>query len=196
MQAPFPFWLRDVFESSDDIVYVLDEDLRIADCNSCWDKFAAENGGVGLALSDIRGRKIFEFIPTVLWGFYKKQYAEVRRSAQWLGFDYECSSPERIRLFHMSMKWVAGYGTIVVNSHFPSGRGLLPPAPQTVKESLYTDSFGSISMCAHCRQTQRQDQPELWEWIPQFVRDYGKRPVEHALCPPCRTYFYPPATLT
>lgn len=196
MESPFPFWLREIFSSSDDIACVLDDDLRISDCNPCWDRFADDNGGVGISLAEIRGRNIFEFIPMALWDFYKQRYADVRQSAQWLGFDYECSTPDILRLFHMSMKWVAGCGIIVVNSRLSQRRGVVPDSHVNVDLRLYRDDGGVTTMCAHCRKAQRRDRPDNWDWVPQFIRDYAARAIEHALCPPCRSYFYPSTPLT
>ncbi len=190
MPIPITTWVRDILNHEDDVVYVLDQHLRIEGCNPAWDRFAQANGGIGISTADVRGHLIFEFIPEGLRPFYQEKYLLTLRTRQWVGFDYECSTSDKFRLFHMAMHSIGDSGLLVVNSYVPSRRGTLETNPNSAKEALYLSPDGSVTMCAHCRKTQRLDWPSQWERVPQFVL---KPPaaVNHDLCPACNAYFYP-----
>jgi len=79
MSYQVPIWVQEVFETDQDVLYLLDADLRIAECNLGWDKFAAEHGGVGISRDEVRGRSIFDYIADALVPFYQDKYAEALR---------------------------------------------------------------------------------------------------------------------
>ena len=87
MSYQVPSWVQEVFETDRDVLYLLDAKFRIMECNLGWDKFAAENGGVGISRAEVRGRNVFEFIPEVLERFYQDKYSEALRVEHWIGFD-------------------------------------------------------------------------------------------------------------
>jgi len=183
-------WVHDILETEADVVCLLDPKLHIDRCNPGWDRFAAENGGTGVSSADVRGRYIFDFIPDVLVTFYEQKYSTALHSPGWTGFDYSCNSPEVFRVFHMSMHPVEGSYLLVVNSQLADQRSPLPARNSRVPESAYVSPDGVITMCAHCRRTRQEQQPRTWEWVPQFVRDPGRR-ASPGLCPMCVGYFYP-----
>jgi len=190
MTYQVPSWIQEVFETADDVLYLLDSDLRIAECNLGWDKFAAENGGVGISRAEVRGRQIFEFVPEVLVRFYQEKYAEALRVGHWIGFDYECSSPDVFRQFHMALRSIESSGLLVVNSYLPNQRAPLASVTEALADAAYVTPGGMIIMCAHCRRTRRQDGSNTWDWVSRFLRDTGRR-VSHGLCPRCTSYLYP-----
>lgn len=191
MAERFPSWVRVIVANEqDDIVYVLNPDLRIAECNSAWDRFAEANGGVGISREEVRGRYIFDCIPDVLVTFYERKYSEALRNRGWSGFDYECSSPEVFRLFHMAMHPVQKSGLLVVNSHLTNQPSPLPMRDAKMPESVYVSADGVITMCANCRRTRREERANVWDWVPRFLRE-TQRKISHGLCPTCVAYFYP-----
>jgi hypothetical protein len=190
MSYQVPSWVQEVFETDQDVLYLLDGDLCIAECNLGWDKFAAANGGVGISRKEVRGRSIFEFIPEVLTEFYEKKYTEARHAAHWIGFDYECSTPDVFRQFHMAMRSVEYSGLLVVNSYLPDQRTPLTSPNQALADTAYVSPGGMITMCAHCRRTRRQDDSNTWDWVSRFLRDTGRK-TSHGLCPRCTSYLYP-----
>lgn len=52
----------------------------------------------------------------------------------------------------------------------------------------YVDGNELISMCSHCRRTQRTDDGS-WEWVPACVAEQADE-VSHGLCPVCLEYHY------
>jgi PAS domain-containing protein len=190
MSVQIPSWIQEVFETEQDVLFLLDAEMRIAECNLGWDKFAAANGGVGIARAEVRGRNIFEFIPEVLVRFYQDKYSEALRSGHWIGFDYECSTPDAFRLFHMGLRSIEDSGLLVVNSHLPDQRAPLAIPKEVLADAAYVSPGGMITMCAHCRRTRRRDDTNTWDWVPRFLRDTGIK-VSHSLCPRCTKYLYP-----
>jgi hypothetical protein len=185
-----PSWVQEVFETDHDVLYLLDADLRIAECNLGWDKFAAENGGVRISRAEVRGRPVFDFIPQVLVRFYQDKFAEALRVGHWIGFDYECSTPDVFRQFHMALRAVESSGLLVVNSYLPNQRAPLNATNQALADAAYVSPGGMLTMCAHCRRTRRQDGSNTWDWVSRFLRDTGRK-TSHGLCPRCTSYLYP-----
>jgi hypothetical protein len=190
MSYQVPSWVQQVFETDRDVLYLLDANLCIAECNLGWDKFAAENGGVGISRVAVLGRNIFEVIPEVLVRFYQDKYAEALRAGHWIGFDYECSAPDVFRQFHMALRSVENSGLLVVNSYLPNQRTPLTAPNEAKANEIYLSPSGMITMCAHCRRTRRQDNTNTWDWVSRFLRDTGRK-VSHGLCPRCTSYLYP-----
>jgi hypothetical protein len=99
----FPSWIMESDVWQQDVIYLLDDELRFVDCNPAWETFAADNGGRGISRQEVRGRLILDFVPDVLRKFYVHKYWFARRAEGQTHFDYDCSSPEKIRLFRMTM---------------------------------------------------------------------------------------------
>ena len=190
MSFQVPSWIQEVFETDQDVLYLLDADLRIADCNLGWEKFAAENGGIGISRAEVRGRWIFDFIPEVLVRFYQEKFSEALRAGHWIGFDYECSTPDAFRQFHMALRSIQPSGLLVVNSYLPNQRAPFAFPDEAMADSAYVSAGGMITMCAHCRRTRRQNDLDTWDWVSRFLRNTGRK-VSHGLCPRCTAYLYP-----
>ena len=182
------------FEDDPSVVYVLDDDLRLAYCNKAWDEFAEHNGGAHLRRVEQLGNPVLDAISEPLKTFYgsvfERSLAEQQPWEHW----YECSSPECYRGFHMQvLPLQAPPRLIVVNSlvvekaHQRIGR-----APLT---AVYRSTEGLIGMCMHCRRTRRTEEGDIWDWVPEFL---AKPPdnVSHGLCPSCFRYYYPEVAST
>lgn len=188
MASHFPSWITQSAGWNEDIVYLLDDELRFVDCNSGWDSFAAQNGGRGISRTEILGRLILDYIPDVLRTFYVHKYWYAKRSEGWTEFDYHCSSPEKIRLFRMAMIR-AGDGLLVSNHlRLEEASSVRPRLTEAERESYISDD-GIATLCANCRKTKRRDDESQWVWIPEFL-EHPPLKVSHGLCPRCATDFY------
>lgn len=185
----FPAWIYQAASWNEDVIFLLDGESRFADCNPRWDQFAAENGGHGILRREILGKPILDYVPEVLRTFYVQKYWFAKRSPGWLPLDYECSSPEKIRLYRMSMMAV-GEGLLVVNHLRLEEKTPIHPPVTRQEKALYFSAEGFGTMCAYCRKTRRRESPTVWEWIPEFLRDSSLK-VSHGLCPGCAAYLYP-----
>jgi hypothetical protein len=173
---------------NEDIVYLLDDEMRFVDCNPAWDQFAAANGGVGISRREMPGRLILDFIPDVLRAFYVHKYWFAKRTEGWTDFEYDCSSPEKVRLFRMAMIR-AGGGLIVANHLRLEEECSVGPALTAAERQSYVSPGGLITTCANCRKTMRRDDVTVWDWVPEFLRQ-SQLTVSHGLCPRCAAHLY------
>ena len=182
-------WIQDL-ERSKSVVYVLDRDHCILYCNQAWDDFAEQNGGHGLIRTSILGRNILQAMDAPLRRFYATVYRQVLETGQPFELDFECSSPELYRVFHMRVLPVQNGGRLLVINSLAVERphGLDRPA-QPAGLALYADAHGFLHMCAHCRRTRRMEDSR-WDWVPSYLHQ-PPAPVSHGLCPACMAYFYP-----
>ena len=183
---------RSVLERSQAVICVLDPELRITYCNPAWDAFARKNGGSGALAQGVIGSRLLEAVADPLRNFYQEFFARARATGQVQEFDYECSSAEVYRSFHMQvlpLKQERGY--LVVHS-LRVEKPLDFRSAHVPDDRRYAGPDGIIVMCCHCRRTRRAQDPEVWDWVPAYVGlQQGK--VSHGLCPVCYAYFYPAA---
>lgn len=186
--SSFPPWVRTTPSWSEDVVFLLDDQLCFLDVNGIWDKFADENGGSNLSLSTIKGSSILSCTPEVLRGFYVVKYEAARRSAEPIRLEYDCSSPEKIRLLRMEISSIET-SLLVVNHVLWEEPSVVRKAEFSLDVSLYLSPDKIVTMCANCRKSKRLDLPETWDWVPEFLQDRRLR-VSHGLCPRCVKRFY------
>ena len=187
MRLQFPSWIREQVDWDRDVVYLLDAELRFVECNPAWNTFAAENGGIRISADEVKGRCVLDYVPDVLRAFYVHRYWLAQRSSQWAGFDYHCSSPEKIRLFQM--KLCEAEGGVLVMNHLLLEEACAPVDPlDDAGVRQYVTPHGSLVLCANCRKARRRDSGE-WDWVPAFLCEHGFT-VSHGLCPRCTTHLY------
>ena len=185
---PFPSWIVEKDDWMTDVMFLLDEELRLVDCNPAWEKFAVGNGGRGLSRAEVCGRLILEYVPDVLRTFYLHKYWLAKRTPDGSYFDYDCSSPDWIRLFRMTL--LPLNDLLLVSNHLRLQEKCEARPPLTLEEAnQYIPSNGLVVMCANCRKTKRRDSETQWDWIPEMLsRDSSK--VSHGLCPRCKLQLY------
>jgi hypothetical protein len=185
---PFPSWIVERDDWTTDVMFLLDEELRFVDCNPGWESFAAENGGHGLARAQICGRSILDFVPDVLRTFYLHKYWLAKRQAGGTYFDYDCSSPECIRLFRMTM--APHDGLLLVSNHLKlAERCEVRPRLTFEQTRQYISSSGFVVMCANCRKSKCCETETQWDWLPEML-SHDRSKVSHGLCPRCKTHLY------
>lgn len=184
-------------EADHSIIYLLGPDLRIVYCNRAWDEFASLNGGIGLNRESVLGKSVLDVIAEPLRPFFANGFAQAQKQLRPWEHDYECSSPEVFRLFHMRVLPLANSYLLVENSlKVERPHGSERPAMPSY-QAPYLNEHGILTMCAHCRRTRRIDTGEvpIWDWVPAFLTEPPGR-VSHGLCRNCRSYFYPHLGIT
>jgi hypothetical protein len=183
--------IRKNLEDDPSVIYFLDSQLHITHCNAAWDRFAMENGGQNLNRQYMVGKPVLDSVPQVLKSFYIKAYQKVLASRKPWAHTYECSSANTFRTFHMSVySDLEKNGLLVVNSlsvERPHGRDREPHQVSPVYSAPHS---GFVTLCSHCRRTQRVDHKEIWDWVPAYL----ERPpmtISHGLCPVCMVVYYP-----
>ena len=182
---------KPLLETDPAVIYILDSNLRIIYCNHAWEVFAAENGGRNLSREEILGKAVLEFVPEPLLKFYSNAMTEVGRTGNIWEHDYECSSMDLYRLFHMRIIPLPGSSLLVENSLRVEKRHWLDDSAP-LEDSEYINEHGILTCCCHCRRTLRvrSGQKSIWDWIPRFLAIHSAQ-VSHGLCQTCRYFFYP-----
>jgi len=180
--------VQTLLASPKNVAFLLDRDLQFVDCSPAWDTFAAANGGRGISRREMQGRNILEFIPDVLRQFYEHRYRLARHTEIFDDFDYHCSSPEKIRLFRMSLRPVEE--KLLVVNHLVLEEDCELRAPLTVRErEEYVSAGHLLVLCANCRKAKRRNSPQAWTWVPEFLNAFELE-VSHGLCPRCKQLLY------
>ncbi len=179
------------FEGDPAVTYAVDSRLRLQYCNAAWDAFAIANGGDSLLRPSPIGCDLLAVVPWDLKEFYTNAFETVWRMGVPWEHQYECSSPEVFRQFHMRVAPLLPRRTdsplVVVNSlqveYLHPQCGCLPELEE------YRDAHDIVTMCCHCRRTKRPAALEVWDWVPEFVRRHPAK-VSHGLCAPCFQLHY------
>lgn len=182
--------LLDSVAQSDDTAYVLDADRSILRTNPGWSRFALANGGVA-TLRPWRGVPIDALLPEPLRAFYVGAFERVLATGERWEHDYECSSDETYRRFHMVAYPVDGEFIVVVNSlrvERPHAREAHEP-----DDAGYAVD-GVIRMCSHCRRVRNPRGHQRWDWVPAYVR-HPPHNLSHGLCEPCCEYYFGDAAI-
>jgi len=174
------------------VICIVDADSRIVFCNWAWDRFAFQNGGLALSHLFILGTSVLDVTPAPLRPFYENAYITARKSGVAWDHDFECSSSDKFRLFHMRVLPIGGPYLCIENSLRVERRHESETAEADLLVARYVDENGLTVMCCHCRRTRqaRNIGSPKWHWIPGFL-DSPPRNVSHGLCDICLRFFYP-----
>lgn len=168
-------------------------DLTLAYVNDAWFGFAAANGGEpGISTSWGIGARLTDAISPPLDGYYARRLKLCLSEGNPWSHEYECSSPDQFRKFHMIVYPLKdGRGGLVVNSlvidepHNPKRR-----REHAAKLERYADEDGSLHQCMHCRRTRRNTVHDQWDWVPVWVAQSPPN-TSHGLCQTCLDFHYP-----
>ncbi len=187
--------LHHELEQSGNVSCVVDKTLRLVYCNPAWDLFAIGNCGESAVASRVVGINLMDVVPGALRSFYDQLFEIARVTLQVWPHDYECSSATLYRLFRMEVRPMPTAGFILVHAlriekpHASDRTSCLPSAER------YINAEGNVTMCAHCRKTKRVAEPQVWDWVPEYLGTRAPRAnIISGLCGPCLAYFYPRAS--
>ena len=166
-------------------------DLRIAYVNPAWLAFAASNGAPELAQHGGLGTDLLRVVPTVTRPFYDEMFRRALATGEVTEHDYECSSPEMRRVFHMRVHPCPS-GALVITHSLVRESPHLAEASEPL-EALYRDAHGMIVQCVNCRRIRRStsgtDSTATWDWVPEYIAHIPPR-TSHGLCFPCFQFHY------
>ncbi|WP_339661855.1 hypothetical protein [uncultured Polaribacter sp.] len=180
-------------EESKHLIYVLSEELNLLYVNPIWIHFAKNNGGKDSLLKEI---PLGEYITNAFTGnrikkFYTENYLKVLETGKPWHHEYECSSKEEFREFHQGAYPVKdGKCIIVINTlivHLPMHQKRLKKF--NVSDKRYVDTTGFVTQCSNCKCTQRIEEPEIWDWVPEWVVKTPNN-SSHSICPTCFDYYW------
>jgi len=188
---------REALDAHPGSVFGLSSDRRIAYVNAAWSRFAEENEGQpGIQHAWDLGASYLDAVAEPLRSFYedllRRAVEAGAASMHPAACDYECSSAETFRMYHMDVYALhGGRGYLLVNSlvveepHDPAKR-----APHDPDRDAYTDPDGLIHQCSHCRRVENLRVQDRWDWVPDWV-DEPPEETSHTVCTVCFEYFYP-----
>jgi hypothetical protein len=175
-------------EKDPSVTCAIDDGCRFIYCNAQWDAFAAANGAPELTRDSVLGTNFFDVIPAPLKPYYHGVFREARQSDTIVHVDYECSSPDKYRVYQMQLFPLTDTGGFLL---VHSLRVCLAHRRKSrdPSESRYLTPEGMVKMCCHCRRTRRAGS-ETWDWVPSYLNQKSA-PITHGMCPICLSYFYP-----
>jgi hypothetical protein len=185
---PFPAFLAPAFdardlEEADATIAVIDPDGNILWVNRAWDTFAQGNGAVGDEVS--HGSYLDQIAPP-LRDFYRAVFANALATGEAYDLDYECSSPERHRRFHLRALPIDAHGMLLEHSRIAEGAH--DRTAEDAVEERYQDAEGMILQCSNCRRV-RGPTPQAWDWVPRWVARPHPR-TSHVICPSCVGFYW------
>ncbi|HVU00790.1 MAG TPA: PAS domain-containing protein [Polyangiaceae bacterium] len=165
-------------------VAIIDRPGSILWVNPAWHRFAEENGAAG---SSHQWRSYFEGIAPPLRAYFETAFGDALDRGQVFQLEYECSSPEQQRRFHLRALPVGG-NTLVLE-HALVFDAPHDADPLALALERYVEPSGFIAQCSNCRRV-RDPESRAFHWVPMFVQ---RVPAEttHVICPSCADYYYP-----
>ena len=187
-----PPFEKKAFEDYPGTIFCLDENLTICYVNKGWTRFATENGG---AESVLKNFSLGSNFADAIKGELKEPMVEkfklcLTEKKPWI-HDYECSSETQYRLMRQFV-YPAYQNTrlIVVNVlSIEAPIGEVKSQPWNPDQELYLMNSGFFTQCTNCRCTQRNDNSNQWDWVPQYVHQMPPN-TSHSICPVCFELFW------
>ncbi|NQU38585.1 MAG: hypothetical protein HQ523_01395 [Lentisphaerae bacterium] len=173
-------------------IFALSPDLWLIYLNPAWFVFAKENSGnPGISERFAIGTPVLSAISATLRPFYSSAYRETLLTGTVWHHDYECSSPERFRLYHQTAYPLHNrQGILVINSLTEEGAQSAETRPvHKPDREKYMGQNGLITQCANCRRVQRLSPETLWDWVPDWVRRMPMN-TTGGLCPICYDFYW------
>lgn len=179
-------------------IFGLHSDYTIGYLNPHWFRFAVDNDAPEYLTDpgELLGRCVLEQFAGPMRPLYKTVFDRVCSQNEPYQQQYECSSPDVIRLLQMRILPLppladSAFGLLLINSRAigtaPSQRD--PPVTSPCLDDYLTDD-NLLICCSNCRRFRHCDDPERWDWIPSFLRS-APAPLSHGLCSVCLEYYYP-----
>ena len=170
---------------SDDSAYLLSCDNKLLEVNAGFRRFALENGGVDV-VERWRCESVLRAIAGPLRAYFDAAFRRARETGKPWEHAYECSSPERLRRFHMTVYPV---GVRLVTVHGLRVESLTTWPTCAADDGRYVHG-GFIRMCSNCRRVQNPSGHKRWDWVPAYLQ-HAPAAVSHGLCEACARFYWP-----
>ena len=165
-------------------------DYVVGYVNPAWHAFGRDNGATRAWGP---GDSVLAGIADPLRAFYEDHFATAIATGTPWEHDYECSSAELYRLFHLRAVVLGDHvGLLITHALRVEHLHAAPLSPAEL--ALYHGKAGLVSQCGHCRRVRRVAPPRTWDWVPELVA-HPARATTHGLCESCLAYYFGPAAL-
>jgi len=174
-------YVPDALDRVRSTIAVIDTRTEILWVNAAWQSLAHD-----------RGARIpptyLDGISGALRTYFDEVFARAIATGEIHEQDYECSSPDEIRTFHMRVLPFTPHGLVVEHTQV-----VAVPAPvgEPPDEARFLDANGQIIQCSNCRRVREpgRDDCERWAWIPGWVARSHPR-TSHGICTPCLGFYW------
>nr|MEE4268635.1 PAS domain-containing protein [Candidatus Krumholzibacteria bacterium] len=166
------------------VVFVLDKNNKIVDVNETWDRFAAENEGLGLSRPEVVNRNLFEFIhgdSTRMFVQVLLDYARIHQNT--VERDYRCDSDQVKRFMKMVIKPQPD-GTVLLENITLRVEKLDPRVPFRLAGPGQRGHL-RCSMCNHLKFGDQWVDPA--DALRRGEVDSVDNRVTYSVCPSCRS---------
>lgn len=166
------------------VTYRVDAKDRIEAVGGGWDRFAEENGAEELSQGAVLGLQLRSFLSGDVTRMYvDSMLSKARRTGQAFSLNYRCDSPERKRIFEMTLEACEGS---VLSTHRLLCESALTLPLFSNGDSLPSDDAPVLRRCSICNRLSTRDgeyiEPEDW---PADEQRHLK--VIHNVCKPCQS---------
>lgn len=180
-------------ENSKYSIHCISEELNLIYVNPAWINFARENGANEVLLNNIPlGINITKaFNGENTKNYYTENYLNVFKTGKPWRHEYECSTINEFRKFHQDT-YPINKGSILVIKNTLNIKLPMEKIGRKVFKAVnknYTDSNGFVTQCCNCRCTQRAKEPEIWDWVPDWIENIPIN-FSHSICPVCFDYYW------
>jgi hypothetical protein len=175
-------------KNSNDVICIVDADMKLRAYNRAWQAFAMNNGGEDIVQKYPLGISIADVGEEPVKSFIKRKYREAMALNKMFGLDYECSSKQVFRLFRLTAYPLLNKQGLVISHH------LVKQCPHTDKSMDFNKQFvnreGMIVQCINCRKVRDPNNMDRWLWVPSLL-EQGCVPISHGICDRCLDHYYP-----
>jgi hypothetical protein len=182
-------WLPDQFshllqtlERSESSSYILDTQFRIMYCNPSWNRFVECNGAAECTREEAVGSDFIGMFPETVKAFHSNALSHVLSTREVWEVSYECSDPALFCMHRMRIQLLKPQNWFLVTNalHANSGKH---------EANGYANS-GVVSICARCRCTRRVDNPNQWDFVPEYTEPRLNYAIigREEMCPICSAY--------
>ena len=179
----------DTLDATADVIYGVDDDMRLAFLNLGWSRAANQNDApVDFGERWGLGSKIDQALGDQLAEFYLDKYQQTKATGEPWSHEYVCHGPDVFRLYRMRILPLDEGGWLVVHTEVEEEKA---PGPDTldVDRSEFRHEDDIFRKCSHCAHFLRSKPPRRWVWAPSLIAS-PPAGVSHGLCPICYAYYY------
>ena len=177
----------DFLSSSKDVICIVDKELKLMGYNKAWVDFAKSNDGETALTGFPLQTSISKAGDGPVGNYVLQGYDRALRDHKPFEHQYECSSPEKFRVFHQTAYPISGAKGLVITHHL-----VVEKDHEESEESFasrFQNSHEILIQCANCRKVRDPQDEKTWLWVPALVKNQLPN-VSHGICNPCVDHYY------
>ncbi|MGM0557871.1 MAG: hypothetical protein ACQEVA_15910 [Myxococcota bacterium] len=179
----------EAFDDSEDIIYGVDADMRLAYFNNRWVTLALENGADPSFFAEWGlGSPVDKAFGSDLAAYYLDKFERARESGEAWEHEYLCPAPTVLRRYQMRILPLSPSGWLVIHTKIRE-RPREGDGESVGFIDAYRDDDDIFHQCSHCGRFRKSNAETQWDWVPELFKDTPER-TSHGLCQTCFDYYY------